>query len=179
MSLEKELSQEIRMTALRKAILSTVQVAGVITIAVMAPNVLSLVGKIQKRKNERLHSAVTRLAQKGLLHVGHDGIRLTEKGERYMQKETLVIPRPRRWDKKWRLVIFDIPEKRRALRQLLRHKLISIGFVRLQDSAWVYPFDCEELLILLKTDYRLGKEVLYIIANKIERVSEIRKQFGI
>jgi len=122
---------------------------------------------------------VQRLAEKGLLHIGTDGIRLTEKGERYLQRSTLVVRRPARWDRKWRIVIFDIPERRRVMRALLRQKLISIGFVRLQDSVWVYPYDCEELLTLLKTDYRLGKEVLYIIADKIEQVSKVKKHFGI
>jgi DNA-binding transcriptional regulator PaaX len=65
------------------------------------------------------------------------------------------------------------------MRGVLRFKLESIGFIRLQNSVWVYPYDCEELLVLLKNDYQLGKEVLYIIADKIERSTVLKRRFGL
>jgi phenylacetic acid degradation operon negative regulatory protein len=41
------------------------------------------------------------------------------------------------WDGKYRLVFFDIPEKNRAVRDLLRSKLKELGFVGWQKSVWV------------------------------------------
>ena len=41
------------------------------------------------------------------------------------------------WDGNYRLVFFDIPEKNRALRDLLRSKLKELGFVGWQKSVWV------------------------------------------
>lgn len=41
------------------------------------------------------------------------------------------------WDGKYRLVFFDIPEKNRAVRDLLRSKLKKLGFVGWQKSVWV------------------------------------------
>lgn len=46
------------------------------------------------------------------------------------------------WDKKWRLVIFDIPEKHRKARNLIRFKLKEWGFKRLQDSVWSTKVNC-------------------------------------
>ncbi len=177
MGLEAELKQEIRMTRLRKAILATVQIAGIITLTAMAPNMLSLLGKVPRRNQEKLKSAVRRLQEKDLLHVGPDGIRLTAKGERYIHTTALRPVQPWLWDKKWRVVIFDIPEKKKKQRNLLRYTLIHVGFQKLQNSVWVYPYDCEELILLLKTDYRLGKEVLYMIVDKIERDLPLKKHF--
>lgn len=45
------------------------------------------------------------------------------------------------WDKKWRLVIYDIPEKKKSARDCLRKYLIDLGFGRVQDSCWVSPYD--------------------------------------
>jgi phenylacetic acid degradation operon negative regulatory protein len=50
------------------------------------------------------------------------------------------------WDKKWRLVIFDIPEKRRIVRDVLRYQLKQFGFVPLQQSVWVTKRNCTDVL---------------------------------
>ncbi len=53
-----------------------------------------------------------------------------------------MIVRPKKWDYLWRLVIFDIPERSRYLRDALRYELIQLGFFMLQESVYVMPFDC-------------------------------------
>ena len=55
----------------------------------------------------------------------------------------------------------------------------SAGFLQLQQSVWVYPHDCEDLVALLKADLHIGKDVLYLIVEKIERDAWVRKHFGI
>lgn len=51
----------------------------------------------------------------------------------------------RPWDGRWRLVLFDVPETQRALRQRLRHQLRTFGFGYLQNSAWITPDSVEAL----------------------------------
>lgn len=180
MTLEKELRQELRITELRKAILRSVQAAGVISLALVAPNVLGALAKIRKYSGEKsVRSAVQRLEEKGLLLGTSEGLTVTAKGQKYLDRIQIRIPSPQKWDKKWRIVIFDIPERRKTHRDQLRSMLQSIGFLRLQNSVWIYPHDCEELIILLKVEYHIGKEVLYIIADKIENSSAIKKHFQI
>ncbi|KKU67532.1 MAG: hypothetical protein UX89_C0014G0002 [Parcubacteria group bacterium GW2011_GWA2_47_16] len=113
--------------------------------------------------------------EKGLL-------RLTPKGEtklRQLKLREYKIKKPKRWDNKWRVLTFDIREERRATRDKIRRTLTVIGFIRLQDSVWVYPYDCENLTTLLKADFKIGKDVLYIIADSIENDSWLRKQFSL
>ena len=86
---------------------------------------------------------------------------------------------PRHWDGKWRLVIVEIPEKKRGVRDRIRGLVVRLGFLRLQDSVWVYPYDCEELVTLLKTDLKIGRAVLYIIADAIEFDRPLRAHFGL
>jgi DNA-binding transcriptional regulator PaaX len=45
----------------------------------------------------------------------------------------------RRWDGHWRLVVFDVPESRRAMRDKLRSYLHLRGFGYLQNSVWITP----------------------------------------
>jgi len=57
----------------------------------------------------------------------------------------------KKWDGKWRAIIFDVPEKNKRERNFLRRELKSIGFKELQHSIWITPYDIEkELLCLLK-----------------------------
>ena len=55
-----------------------------------------------------------------------------------METEKIAIEK-RRWDRRWRIVIFDIPERRKSVRAKLRRFMQEYGFVRLQDSVWIYP----------------------------------------
>ncbi len=164
---------------MQDAILSSLKIAGILTIAIAAPNLVQLLKR--QLTNRSIQGASERLAQKGFIAWQHiDGKRfmqLTAKGEAYINARTMSIAKPKHWDGKWRIVIFDIAEPRRRHRTQLRRTLIALGFKRLQDSVWVFPYDCEELITLLKTEYGLGKEVLYIIADSIERDWEIIDHF--
>jgi DNA-binding transcriptional regulator PaaX len=55
----------------------------------------------------------------------------------------------RRWDGRWRLVIFDVPENRRATRDKLRAYLRMRGFGYLQNSVWITPDPVSEERALL------------------------------
>jgi CRISPR-associated endonuclease Cas2 len=172
-----------------KIILYTVATAGILSMAVMAPNALQALkmfgfGKKRTYYPYQIKAAFNRLKQAGLISTeqknGKSFVRLTQKGKkflgRYMTKEK-SIKKPLRWDKKWRVVIFDIKEKRRATRNMLRSELDNLGFVRLQNSVWVYPYHCEELIVLLKAHFKLGKDVLYLTVQKIENDVSLKKYF--
>ncbi len=121
-----------------------------------------------------------RLAQKGFIEYRGGQVYLTPRGEAELQKSELrgyVARKPRRWDERWRVLIFDIPEYRKGLRDKMRRTLIAVGFVRLQDSVWVYPYDCEDLITLLKADLRIGKDVLYMVVETLEGDGPLKKHF--
>jgi DNA-binding transcriptional regulator PaaX len=183
MGLESELKKEMRLTALKRAIFASVQLAGFLTVVAMAPKVAALMGRaITRAHKNSMRSALRRMADKGFVKIDDGEVHLTQKGERYLDMymgDMGEHTHKKKWDKKWRMVIFDIPERRRTLRMHLRAALMRIGFRRLQQSVWVYPYDREEIITLLKTEYHLGKEVLYVIADKIERDSELRRIFNI
>ncbi|MHB1086833.1 MAG: CRISPR-associated endonuclease Cas2 [Minisyncoccota bacterium] len=164
--------------------LDTVQAAGIIGVALVAPNVIGAMAKLglmpSKRQRDVVNRASARLVKLGLLQWKDSKLSLTQKGERRLHLLKLrgfVIPKPHTWDKKWRVLIFDIPEKRKQLRKRLREMLTAIGFVRLQDSVWVLPYDCEDLITMLKADFHVGDDVRYMIVDSIERDQKIREHF--
>ena len=53
------------------------------------------------------------------------------------------------------------------------------GFVRLQDSVWIYPYDCEDLIALAKANFRIGVDVLYMIVERLDCDKHLREHFGL
>lgn len=185
--LEKEVRINIRNTKIQNAVLTAVKVEGVLAVATLTPNALQILGFSSKkysakRKDKSIYHARQNLVKRGLLKYDGNFLQLTKDGERVLdifERQNFRLSKPKKWDKKWRILIFDIKEKRRRTRDLLRRTLISIGFKRLQDSVWVYPYDCEDLITLLKADFKIGKDLLYIIADKIEYDAPLRDYFGL
>ncbi|MDP3646245.1 MAG: hypothetical protein Q8R25_04100 [bacterium] len=184
---EKESKVRARRTNLKKLILSTVALSGILAIAVVAPNVLGAMAKLGllpgKRQGEYIQAAHARMISRGLLMKNKEGfLRLTPKGERALRMMTLEdfsTRKPSRWDGKWRVLIFDIPERNRGLRDKIRSVLLTIGFVQVQQSVWAYPYDCEDIVTLVKADLHVGKRLMYLIVDSIEYDSELRGKFGL
>jgi hypothetical protein len=106
---------------------------------------------------------------------------LTQKGKKFTEQLVLEFKIkntvPKQWDKKWRMVIFDIPEEKRKSRNLLRFHLKKIGFIQVQASVWAYPYPCKEIVTLVKTYFELGTEVLYLVVTSLEGDKKIKKLF--
>lgn len=171
-----------------RIVLRTLASAGLLTVAVLAPNAIGALKKIDPHWEEkidprlRVSHALYRLKKKGLLKGSEKGFVLTEKGEnmvRELEEGRVRIKRPFRWDGRWRIVIFDVAEKKRGLRDRLRLLLQEAGFIRLQNSVWVHPYDCEEVVALIKSSQRLGGEVQYIVADVIEKDERLRAHFNL
>lgn len=177
-------------TNIGEVILSALAAAGLVTMAIVAPNAiqaLRILEKGKRRKTDdhyRVQSALTRLINYGYVekreNKGKVYFKLTQKGEGRLHNlyhYHLAVQKPRRWDGKWRIVSFDVHEKRRRFRDRLRFILKSVGFKQIHQSLWVYPYDCEELLALLKSNLKMGRNVLYITALKIEYDQALKQHF--
>lgn len=186
--LESEARVERKKRYLQQAVLATLAVAGVLAVAMVAPNVVQVLGGFKSRKQriaEQSKRALTRLAARGYVEFEErDGMhfaRITPEGGRAMEmkrhKAELAARVGKRWDKRYRVVIFDIPVKRKGLRDRLRRVMISCGFLQIQKSVWLHPYDCEDLVALIKADLRVGKDVSYMIVESIENDAWIRRHF--
>lgn len=185
-NIEQESRRRARRGEIQKIILGVVAAAGVLSVALLAPNALKLFkvfGINTSRKKETVLASRKRLIAHKLLEYTPDGfLKLTKQGKQRLRELKLhdyELKKPKRWDKKWRVLIFDIKEERKVMRNKVRRTLVAIGFVRLQDSVWVYPYDCEDLITLLKADFKVGKDILYLIVDSIENDLWLKKHFGV
>lgn len=82
------------------------------------------------------------------------------------------------WDGKWRLVVFDIPERIKKARDALRGKLRELGFYELQKSVWVFPYGCKNEIDFIIEFFNLKKYVRFCILESIDNELHLKKIFG-
>ena len=107
---------------------------------------------------------------------------LTPAGQEYaktLNLRNLVIAKPKRWDQKWRVVFFDIPEKLRRKRNLFRDNLKALGFMEVQRSAFCHPYPCGEEIAALVNNYKLRACVEYIVAEELSNKNYYLKKFNL
>lgn len=171
---------------IQKAILTTVEAAGVITLVTLIPNTALILKSFgydsARRQKETIKRSRERLVRKGLLVYKDGFLRLTERGEeelREMELKNWKLEKPKKWDGRWRVLIFDIPNRKKGVRDKVRATLMSVGFIKVQHSVWIYPYDCEDLITLMKADFKIGKDILYLIVDSMENDKNFRKIFNL
>ena len=178
---------------MRNLILRTLTVGGLISVALVAPKTITLLKKLDcgtaNRKNlyRRIMQAISDLERAGLVrtsgHRGRRNVELTIKGHSVIEAiyaSEYRIPEPAFWDGKWRVIIFDIREKRRKVRAQLRLLLSGAGFLRLQDSVWIYPYPCDEFVGLVRAHLKSGTgEMLSFVVEALESDKRLREHFNL
>ena len=138
-----------------------------------------------KSYNQALfNQTIKRLERQKLVEIFIEGehtlVRITQEGKvralRYKLSE-IQVKKPKIWDKKWRVVIFDIPEKYKRVREIFRDHLKGMGFYMLQRSVWVYPYPCFDEIEFLRQIYRVEIDVTYILAQRIENSENLIDHF--
>lgn len=176
---------------MKNILLRSLAAAGIISVALMAPKVTRLLKKLDRSaKNRaqlyrRITQGINRLEQSGLVTVsgeyGKRRVEITKKGLEIMEQIEFggyAIPEPAFWDGKWRVLVFDINERRRRIRDQLRRFLQGAGFVRIQDSVWVYPYSCDEFISLVRAHLKSGiGEVRSFVAEALESDKALREHF--
>ena len=135
--------------------------------------------EVKKSLNELKHRGLVSLTFKS------DGIfeaRITKKGKEIVRKidfDDLQIIKPNRWDERWRMVIFDIPNKMHKHRLALTQKLRNLGFQMIQKSVWVHPYPCDEEIMVVRKFYNVDPYVTYIETAHVEDEDVWREKFDL
>jgi CRISPR-associated endonuclease Cas2 len=85
----------------------------------------------------------------------------------------------KKWNGKWFLVFFDVPEIQRNKRDYLRKFLRDLGFYPYQKSVYLFPYECEKEITLIKKIVEGAKYMRYIIAEKIENEEQAKIFFNL
>ena len=128
----------------------------------------------EKRKARQSFSEfIHYLTKKGYIEVKtlkpKGGIIITKKGlEKILRVSLKKTEKKKRGDGKWLMVIFDIPESKKALRNLLRRNLQFLGFVFFQKSIWVCPFDVLRETQVFISRFGLEKYIRIFLIEEME-----------
>lgn len=131
--------------------------------------------------------AMNRLYQRHLINIdeGLDGfttIAVTEAGEKFADQRgdwSSLVFQPEAWDKKWRLVLFDVPEERKKSREAFRYHLRRIGFTEFRRSAFLFPYPCAAEIDALAKELDLDENIAFVTAESISDELKFKKHFGL
>lgn len=102
-------------------------------------------------------------------------IRLTSQGSKRAVREfPLLSLQKRKWDRKWRFVIFDIQEVNKNSRDSLRKKLKELGFGMIQKSVFISPHNVIKDLLEFIENLKLGESV-YAFETLILSVGDLKE----
>ena len=137
-----------------------------------------------KINRKELNRTLKRLEQNGLIAIKESG----EKTTVYLKKEgekvalqfsvkDLQIKIPKKWDGRWRVVIFDVPDKHKVARNILKAKLDELGFKMVQKSVYAYPFPCEDEIEFVRSIYEVKPFVKIMTVQEIEDEDRLKNFF--
>jgi len=172
-----------------KDIFGILIVGGMVAIAATSPyfilNIMRGFKKLKKYPNKKVYNTFYKLKKQGFINFYEKNnqiyISLTKKGKQkagWMQIDDLRISKPKKWDGLWRILLFDIAEKRKIQREALRGKLIQLGFKLFQKSVWIVPYKCNDEIELLKSFFGLSeKDIKLLVVKNIEEEKKFKKRF--
>ena len=184
----------LRGKSLTKEILFMAAAGPIILSTLFLPNAAQMLKPlIRWRKNwnkidrHLIRNAIKRLNNKRLVALTQKGdnlyIEITENGKKLIKNfdyDNLILLRPKKWDKKWRLVIFDIPEKKKKERRAFSVKLKDLGFYPLQESVFIYPYDCRDEIDFVCSFLSIDHYVNYCVVDILDKKEgELRKFFNL
>jgi len=83
------------------------------------------------------------------------------------------------WDRKWRIVTFDIPEKIKKVREALRFHLKNLGFKELHRSVFVFPYECQKEIEYIVEFYNARRFIRYVEAYYIDNELDLKHKFDL
>jgi len=107
---------------------------------------------------------------------------LTKKGMLQNLKyniETMKIEKPKKWDGRWWLVMYDISKFKRREQDMFRRMLKRFNMLPLQKSVYLYPYPCEHEIEFLRGYFDVPEAVIVMRVTALENELQYRRYFGI
>ena len=127
----------------------------------------------RKQTKQQFSQLIYRLKKNGYIKIKNleqnEGIVLTKKGaEKVLRVKLKTENNKKRSDGKWQMIIFDIPEEKRCLRNLLREKLLLLKYKMLQRSIWICPYEVSKETEFILRKYSLDPYIKLFLIEEIE-----------
>jgi phenylacetic acid degradation operon negative regulatory protein len=128
-------------------------------------------------------SSVYNLRRSGVIDIiSKDGkklLKLTKKGQLKVLLAKAQLPEQGKWDGKWRIILFDIPEGARLQRDQFRGLLKRNNFKKLQASVYASPYPLNREAIEYLRQTRLMAYIRIIKAEEIDDDRDLKKKFSL
>jgi DNA-binding transcriptional regulator PaaX len=93
--------------------------------------------------------------------------------------QQMKIASQKTWDKKWRLIMLDVPEDKKQARRAINLALKRLGCVQYQKSVFITPFPCGKEIDFVGESFGVRNHIRVIVATKIENPEPLRKVFKV
>lgn len=174
-----------------KFVLATLALGSIVFIGPLVPALVTILGdprKPHRYSRNNLQQTIRTLKHRKLIEIirekdGSTRVELTNKGKKRIREfcfDSLKIKKPKRWDGKWRILMFDIPTKPKLYnnaRNALRDKIKELGFVQMQKSVWVYPYECEDEVLFLAETYHIERFIDMLVAERVMHEEKFKRKF--
>lgn len=137
---------------------------------------------IKKQGKKRFQRTLKNLDEKGVIYLHGDRIKLSKKGQKLLKEiqiKEIEISLPAKWDSIWRLVSYDIPDSFKKERDWFGWTLKRLGFKRIQESLWAYPYECKEEIAVIAQNLRISPFVIIMATNHLPQEQKLIKLFNI
>ena len=93
--------------------------------------------------------------------------------------EQMKILSQKVWDKKWRLIMFDVPEEKKQARRAINFALKKLGCIQYQKAIFITPFSCEKEIDFIGECFGVRDNIRIVIASEVEGSNALRKAFKV
>ena len=93
--------------------------------------------------------------------------------------DNMEIKPQSKWDGRWRIVMFDVPERKRHTRNAIRSHFKNMGFYEFQKSVFVHPFPCTKEIDYIIEFYNMRRHIRFTTAIEIDNAIEIKRRFNL
>lgn len=121
------------------------------------------------------------LARNGFIILSGEEIILTNEGKKileYLEIDEITLG-DKKWLGVWHSVAYDIPEEKKSERNIFRNKIKNLGFLYLQASLWVCPYECKEEIGMIADRLTLSENIIYLTTSKVPRESLYKNKYGL
>ncbi|MDP3741490.1 MAG: hypothetical protein Q8R08_04180 [bacterium] len=185
---EEQLEKLKNVTDIALAVIGT---ASLISIALVAPNMLMAIDKIflrrgrgrkftRKERATKMARTFYYMKQRGLIRMKMTKkdvrVFLTSLGRKRLKKVdfgTVMVKKPGKWDGKWWGIAADIPtEDYKWAADLFRKKIKEMKFFSLQRTLWFYPDDPRNEIEFIAKYFGIGQFVTVMEVSRLDKSDE-------
>lgn len=123
--------------------------------------------RLDKFNHRSVKRALGNVKSKGW--IKREDLALTKEGKERLKNLSPKVFKKKKWDGNWYLVSYDIPEKKRRERGILRENIRRLGFGEMHASFWISPFNFLGEVERIVKEYYLSPFVILAISNKLGR----------